>query len=60
MTYGFVIVDGRATKRSIERSSANDGSDECLLRALGDLRFPSSPEETQVSLTLSYDPAVRR
>lgn len=43
----------------VERSSSTDGTDECLLRAFADLAFPSSPDDTQVTVTLSFNAAMR-
>ena len=60
VTYAFVVRDGRATNRRIERSSSSDGTDECLLRAFADLAFPSSPDETQVTVTLAFNAALAR
>ena len=54
VVFSFVLRDGLAGNRKIERSSTADNTDECLLRSLADLRFPSSPEETNVTFTLVY------
>jgi serine/threonine protein kinase len=60
VTYAFAIREGRATNRRIERSTTTDGTDECLLRAWADVTFPSSPDETEVTVTLSFNAALLR
>jgi hypothetical protein len=55
MTYAFSVRDGRPSNRRIERASTNGSLDECLLRGLGDLAFPSTPEDTEVSVTFAFD-----
>jgi serine/threonine-protein kinase len=55
-TIDFVVRDGRASNRTISRTTSTDGTDECLQRALADVTFPSSPDDTQVSVTLGYNP----
>ena len=55
ITFVFVVREGRAGNRRIDRSSATDGIDECLLRGLADLAFPSSPDETEVTATFAYN-----
>ena len=59
VTYAFVVREGRATNRRIERSSSTDGTDECLLRAFADVAFPSSRDDTEVTVTLSFNAALR-
>jgi tRNA A-37 threonylcarbamoyl transferase component Bud32 len=60
VTYAFEVKEGRATNRRIERSNTSDGTEECLLRALSDVAFPSSPDEAQVTLTLSFNAGLLR
>jgi eukaryotic-like serine/threonine-protein kinase len=56
VTYAFAVRSGLPANRRIERGSANASVDECLLRGLGDLTFPSSPDETEVSVAFAFDP----
>jgi hypothetical protein len=55
MTYTFVIREGVPGNRRLERQSSNSSLDECVLRGLGDVRFLSSPEETEVSVSFAFD-----
>jgi tRNA A-37 threonylcarbamoyl transferase component Bud32 len=56
MSYAFAVRNGLPANRRIERGSSNPSLDECILRGLGDLTFPSSDDETEVSVVFSFDP----
>jgi serine/threonine-protein kinase len=58
-TLTFNIVDGRPTQRAVEATSSPDKTDECLVRAMSEVTFPSAPDPTAVSYTLQYDPRQR-
>jgi hypothetical protein len=53
----FVASDGRASNRSVVASTASDGTDECLMRGFSDLSFPMHKDDTNVTVTLSFDPS---
>ena len=50
---------GRATNRRVEATTARDGADECLARAVADVLFPATSEPTDVSYPLRWDPNAR-
>ncbi len=58
-TYAFTVREGRASNRRIERTSTNEGTEECLLRAFADLAFPSTAEETEVTVTVTFNAAIQ-
>jgi eukaryotic-like serine/threonine-protein kinase len=60
VTLGFEVKEGEPTNRRVLATSSTDGADECLVRALSDVRFPVAPGATEVSYSLSFDPAAPR
>jgi serine/threonine-protein kinase len=59
VTLAFTVQSGQASNRRIESPPVRDGADECIVRALGDIPFPSHADPTHVTYTLRFDPAVR-
>jgi hypothetical protein len=59
VTLGFDVRGGEPVNRRVLASSTGDGADECLVRALRTVRFPEAADPTEVSYSLSFDPAVR-
>jgi hypothetical protein len=58
-TFRFVVRDGLAASRTVASTTSRDGVDQCLVRALADVRFPSTAGATEVSYVLSYAPSFR-